>query len=82
MKYLIVLMLLTTNAYADNRSSSETKEYFAEGTRIRSVDSVGNTQYHKDSYVVKNGKIYQTDSIGNIRYHKGSLKIEKPSGKR
>lgn len=82
MKYLVLFLILISNAYADNRAASETKEYFAEGSRIRSTDSIGNTQYHKESYVVKHGKIYQTDSIGNIQYHKGGLKIEKPSGKR
>ena len=78
MKVLLVFLMLVSNAYAENKASSENREYFADGTRIRSVDSTGNTQYHKESYVVKNGRIYQTDSIGNIQYHKGSLKIEKP----
>ena len=40
-------------------------------TRIYKTDSVGNTQYHKGSYVVKDNTIVQKDSVGNTQSHKG-----------
>ena len=42
----------------------------AEEKRIYQTDSVGNKQYHKQQYQIKDGKVYQTDSVGNIQYHK------------
>jgi hypothetical protein len=49
--------------------------------RIVQTDSVGNKQYHKPQYVVKDNRVYQTDSIGNKQYHKPQFVIVQPKGK-
>ena len=49
--------------------------------RIVQTDSVGNKQYHKPQYVVKDNKVYQTDSVGNVKYHKPQLVIIQTKGK-
>lgn len=45
--------------------------------RIYQTDSVGNVQYHKQSYAVEpNGRIVETDSVGNKLYHKPQYQIK------
>jgi len=49
----------------------------AEEKRIYQTDSVGNVQYHKPSYVVRqDGRIIETDSVGNKQYHKQQHQIK------
>ena len=56
--FALVLMLPVTSMSAEEK-------------RIYQTDSVGNVQYHKPSYVVRqDGRIIETDSVGNKRYHK------------
>lgn len=43
--------------------------------RIIQVDEIGNTQKHKQQYIIKDGKVYHSDSIGNIEYNKQQYKI-------
>ena len=38
--------------------------------RIIKTDLLGNKQYHKQQYQIKDRKINETDSRGNIQYHK------------
>ena len=38
--------------------------------KIVTVDSTGNTQYHKQQYKVVEGKIRPIDSTGKVQYHK------------
>ena len=49
----------------------------AEEKRIYQTDSVGNVQYHKPSYTVRqDGRIIETDSAGNKQYHKQQYQIK------
>ena len=59
-----IIFLCSTAAFA------QTKPTQSGPVRIYQVDSVGNKQYHKQQYQIKDGKVYQTDSVGNIQYHK------------
>ena len=68
MKYVtLVLCVCSSFAYAEQR--------------IVQTDSLGNKQYHKPQYVVKDNRVYQTDSVGNKQYHKPQLVIVQPKGK-
>lgn len=48
-----------------------------EGKRVYQKDSVGNTQYHKQSWVIKDGKLCPVDTIGNRQHHKICLDVGK-----
>lgn len=49
----------------------------ADEKRIYQTDSVGNTQYHKPSYTVRqDGRVIETDSVGNKQYHKQQYQIK------
>lgn len=49
----------------------------ADEKRIYQTDSVGNIQYHKPSYTVRqDGRIIETDSVGNKQYHKQQYQIK------
>lgn len=49
----------------------------ADEKRIYQTDSVGNIQYHKPSYTVRqDGRIIEMDSVGNKQYHKQQYQIK------
>lgn len=49
----------------------------ADEKRIYQTDSVGNIQYHKPSYTVRqDGRVIETDSVGNKQYHKQQYQIK------
>ncbi len=49
----------------------------ADEKRIYQTDSVGNVQYHKPSYTVRqDGRIIETDAVGNKQYHKQQYQIK------
>lgn len=49
----------------------------ADEKKIHQIDSVGNIQYHKPSYTVRqDGRIIETDSVGNKQYHKQQYQIK------
>lgn len=53
-----------------------------DGKRVYQKDAIGNIQYHKQSWVIKDGKLCPTDTLGNIQHHKpclaiGSAELEK-----
>ena len=49
----------------------------ADEKRIYQTDSVGNVQYHKPSYTVRqDGRIIETDSVGNKQYQKQQYQIK------
>ena len=70
-----IIFLCSTAAFA------QTKPAQSEPVRIYQVDSVGNKQYHKPSFVVEGNKVYQTDTVGNKQNHKPSYSIQQ-DGKR
>jgi len=45
------------------------------GKRVYQRDTIGNIQYHKQSWVIKDGKLCPTDTLGNIQHHKPCLAI-------
>lgn len=46
-----------------------------EGKRVYQRDAIGNIQYHKQSWVIKDGKLCPTDTLGSIQHHKPCLAI-------
>jgi hypothetical protein len=61
---LLLLGLLTQCAHAEDK-------------RIYQTDSIGNIQYNKPSYTIRNdGRIIQTDPIGNKQYDKQQYQIK------
>lgn len=49
----------------------------ADEKRIYQTDSVGNIQYHKPSYTVRqDGRIIETDAVGSKQYHKQQYQIK------
>lgn len=40
--------------------------------RIIETNSIGNKQYHKQQYQIKDNTIYETDSLGNIQYQQNA----------
>lgn len=49
----------------------------ADEKKIYQTDSVGNIQYHKPSYTVRqDGRVIETDSVGNKQYHKQQYQIK------
>ena len=65
MKYLITLALLIAfSAIAQQ-----------EGKRVYQKDSIGNIQYHKQSWVIVKGQMCPVDTVGSRLYHKPCLDI-------
>ena len=46
-----------------------------EGKRVYQKDSMASIQYHKQSWVIKDGKLCPVDTIGNRQFHKLCLEI-------
>jgi hypothetical protein len=45
--------------------------------RVYQQDSMGNIQYHKPHYIVReNGRILESDPIGNVQYHKQQYQMK------
>ena len=64
-RYLTVAMLfVATNAFAQQ-----------EGKRVYQKDSIGNIQYHKQSWVIVKGQMCPVDTVGSRLYHKPCLDI-------
>lgn len=65
MKYLIKLALLIAfSAIAQQ-----------EGKRVYQKDSIGNIQYHKQSWIIVKGQMCPVDTVGSRLYHKPCLDI-------
>ena len=65
MKYSITLALLIAfSAIAQQ-----------EGKRVYQKDSIGNIQYHKQSWVIVKGQMCPVDTVGSRLYHKPCLDI-------
>lgn len=65
MKYLITLALLIAfSAIAQQ-----------EGKRVYQKDSIGNIQYHKQSWVIVKGQMCPVDTVGSRQHHKPCLDI-------
>ena len=64
-RYLTVAMLfVAANAFAQQ-----------EGKRVYQKDSIGNIQYHKQSWVIVKGQMCPVDTVGSRLYHKPCLDI-------
>ena len=65
MKYLAAMALLIAfSAIAQQ-----------EGKRVYQKDSIGNFQYHKQSWVIVKGQMCPVDTVGSRLYHKPCLDI-------
>jgi hypothetical protein len=65
MKYLITLALLIAfSAIAQQ-----------EGKRVYQKDSIGNIQYHKQSWIIVKGQMCPVDTVGSRQHHKPCLDI-------
>ena len=65
MKYLIKLALLIAfSAIAQQ-----------EGKRVYQKDSIGNIQYHKQSWIIVKGQMCPVDTFGSRQHHKACLNI-------
>jgi uncharacterized protein YycO len=66
MKHAIfsLLSLLTVVAHAGEQ-------------QVYQQDSLGNIQYHKPHYVIReNGRIIESDPVGNMQYHKQQYQMK------
>ena len=53
------------------------KSVIAEERRIYQTDSIGNIQYQKPSYSLReDGRVIETDPLGNKQYHKQQYQIK------
>ena len=65
MKYLTAIALLIAfSAIAQQ-----------EGKRVYQKDSIGNIQYHKQSWIIVKGQMCSVDTVGSRLYHKPCLDI-------
>ena len=65
MKYLTAIALLIAfSALAQQ-----------EGKRVYQKDSIGNIQYHKQSWIIVKGQMCPVDTIGSRQHHKPCLDI-------
>ena len=65
MKHLLAtLLLISISAIAQQ-----------EGKRVYQKDSIGNIQYHKQSWIIVKGQMCPVDTVGSRLYHKPCLDI-------
>ena len=60
----VALFFVAANAFAQQ-----------EGKRVYQKDSIGNIQYHKQSWVIVKGQMCPVDTVGSRLYHKPCLNI-------
>ena len=60
----VALLFVAANAFAQQ-----------EGKRVYQKDSIGNIQYHKQSWVIAKGQMCPVDTVGSRLYHKPCLDI-------
>jgi len=46
-----------------------------DGKRVYQKDSIGNIQYHKQSWIIVKGEMCPVDTVGSRLYHKPCLDI-------